>query len=280
MDIFVCPLTVVCMSQEHQLKQSVAEYWNDQPCGTQFSDKEKYTKEYFDEVEQHKYAIESSIFSFAQFSRFHGKKVLEVGVGAGSDFVQWVRSGAIATGIDLTQEGIEHVRHRLDVYGLKAEQLVVGDCENLPFADNSFDLVYSSGVIHHTPDTEKALREIIRVCKPGGTCKVMIYHRHSLEAFFFWVQKALLRGKPWKSFAWSLYHFMESPGTKAYTKKEVYRMLRGQPVQNVRVWTVLTYYDLLKRFNSLYRAFASFLAYILGGDRVGWFLNIEFTKKK
>ncbi len=267
------------MAQDTELKKSVADYWNEQPCGTQFSDKEKYSKEYFDEVERFKYSIESSIFAFAQFPRFHGKNVLEVGVGAGSDFIQWVRSGAHATGIDLTQEGIEHVRHRLDVYGLKAENLVVGDCENLPFADDTFDLVYSSGVIHHTPGTEKALCEIIRVCKPGGTCKVMIYHRHSLLAFFFWIRKALLAGKPWKSFAWCLYHFMESPGTKAYTKKEVHAMLRGQPVENVRVWSVLTYYDMLGRFNAVYRAAAAFLAWLLGGDRVGWFLNMEFEKK-
>ncbi len=263
---------------ESDLKQSVADYWNAQPCGTQFSDQSKYTREYFDEVEEFKYNIEAHIFSFAQFTRFYGKKVLEVGVGAGSDFVQWCRAGAHATGIDLTEEGINHVRRRLDVYGLHADQLVVADCERLPFEDNTFDLVYSSGVIHHTPDTPKAMREIIRVCKPGGTCKVMIYHRHSLLAFFFWVRKALLKGRPWKSFAWCLYHFMESPGTKAYTKKEVYEMLMSQPVHSVRVWPVLTYYDRLERFNVVYKWIAAILARMLGGDSVGWFLNIEFTK--
>ncbi len=267
------------MSETESLKQSVADYWNAQPCGTQFSDQSKYSKEYFDEVEAFKYSIEGHIFSFAQFTRFHGQKVLEVGVGAGSDFVQWVRAGAIATGIDLTQEGINHVQRRLDVYGLKAHELKVADCESLPFADNSFDLVYSSGVIHHTPDTPKAMREIIRVCKPGGRCKVMIYHRHSLLSFFFWVRKALLKGRPWKSFAWCLYHFMESPGTKAYTKAEAAQMISDQPVKDVHIWSVLTYYDKLGRFNKFFQFCAATLSRLLGGDNVGWFLNIEFVKK-
>ncbi len=267
------------MSETDNLKQSVADYWNSQPCGTQFSDQDKYSREYFDEVEDFKYSIEGHIFSFAQFTRFHGQKVLEVGVGAGSDFVQWCRAGAQATGIDLTQEGINHVQRRLDVYGLKAEELRVADCESLPFPDNSFDLVYSSGVIHHTPDTPRAMREIVRVCKPGGRCKVMIYHRHSLLAFFFWVRKALLKGRPWKSFAWCLYHFMESPGTKAYTKAEAFEMLAGQSVTDIKVWPVLTYYDRLGRFNKVYQLCASILARFLGGDNVGWFLNIEFVKR-
>jgi ubiquinone/menaquinone biosynthesis C-methylase UbiE len=270
-------LEIEDMTQE-TLKDEVKSYWNASPCGTQFSDQSKYSREYFDEVEEYKYSIEPHIFSFAQFTRFHGKKVLEVGVGAGSDFIQWARAGAIASGIDLTEEGINHVRRRLEVYGLKADQLVMGDCENLPFEDNSFDLVYSSGVIHHTPDTERALEEIIRVCKPGGTCKVMVYHRHSLLAFSFWVRKALLKGRPWKSFAWCLAHYMESPGTKAYTRREIRAMLRKRNIKNYRVWSVLTYYDKLGRFNKAFRAIAHALAVLLGYDNVGWFLNFEFQK--
>lgn len=103
------------------LKQGVAAYWNEGSCGTDAADSQKHSIEYFEEIEEHRYAVEPEIFSFAQFPRYHGKKVLEVGVGAGSDFLQWVRSGAKAYGIDLTQKAIDNVKHRLDHYGLKAE---------------------------------------------------------------------------------------------------------------------------------------------------------------
>lgn len=265
---------------EKELKQKVHDYWNEEACGTWASDKEKYTKEYFEDIENERYQTEPEIFSFAQFTRFYGKKLLEVGVGAGTDFIQWVRAGTDAYGIDLTEEAIAHVQNRLDLYGLKAKELRVSDCEALPYPDNYFDVVYSWGVIHHTPDTQKALEEIIRVCKPGGICKVMIYHRHSILAWLFWVRHALLKGKIWKSVGWVLYNFMESCGTKAFTKREVARMLEQYYVENIKIKPVLTYYDKLSRFNILFRSVAKALAWILGGDRVGWFLTIQFTKIK
>ena len=167
-------------ADKDNLKNDVREFWDEKPCGTHTSDKERYTKEYFEEIENKRYSMQPEIFSFAQFSRFKDKKLLEVGVGAGSDFLQWVRAGTKAYGIVLTDEAVQHVKHRLSLYGLEAEQIITADSENLPFEDDTFDIVYSWGVIHHTPDTEKAMKEIIRVCKSGGKCKVMIYHRKSL----------------------------------------------------------------------------------------------------
>ena len=128
----------------HKLKNKVHDYWNKEPCGTNVANSEKYTKEYFEEIEKYRYSLEPQIFSFAQFTRYHGKKILEVGVGAGSDFMQWVRAGAGAHGIDLTPEGIEHVKNRLELYGLKAEYLKVADAEAIPYPNDFFDLVYSS----------------------------------------------------------------------------------------------------------------------------------------
>ncbi len=266
-------------TDQSELKDQIHDFWNEVPCGTQFANSEIYTKQYYEDIEEHRFGILPSIFSFAQFTRHHGQKVLEVGVGAGTDFLQWARAGAQAYGIDLTEAGIEHVRHRLALYGFQAEELRVADCEDLPYPDNSFDVVYSYGVIHHTPNTEKALAEIVRVCKPGGKIKVMIYHRHSLLAWFFWFKHALLAGKPWKSLKWVLHYHMESIGTKAYTLKETHEMLNKLPVANASVSTELTYYDRLGRFNPLFRGIAKVAAALLGGDRVGWFLNIIATKK-
>ena len=267
------------MSSNETLKNEVKNFWNTTTCGTWASDEEKYSKKYYDDIEEDRYSISPEIFALAQFTRHRGEKVLEIGIGAGSDFTQWVRVGAKAYGIDLTPAAVEHVTKRLALYGLQAEDIRVDDCENLSFEDDYFDVVYSFGVIHHSPNTEKAISEIVRVLKPGGKAKLMIYHRHSLLVYFFWIKHSLLKFKL-KSFKWVLWHKMESLGTKAYTKKEVHKILSQYNLKDVKVHSNLTYYDKLERFNSKFMArVAKVAAWLLGGDRAGWFLNIEFTKK-
>lgn len=261
------------------LKSKVKDFWNDSACGTHLTDLEKYTIEYFDDIEKTRYEMQPEIPKFAEFNNFKGKSLLEVGVGAGTDFLQWVRGGALAHGIDLTEEAIDHVKHRLSLYGLEAKEFKVADCENLPFENGKFDLVYSWGVIHHTPNTPKAMHEIIRVLKSGGKAKIMIYHKNSVLAYLFWVKHALLKMRPNKSIDWVLANFMESPGTKAYTIDDVKTMLKSQPIKNLKIKPVLTYYDKLLRFNGLMQFIAKILAVVLGGDKAGWFLTIEFDKE-
>src|SRR5439155_1111046 len=194
-----------------------------QACGTGVTSASKFSRQYFDDIEEHRYRVEPDIFSFAQFTRYKGQRVLEVGVGAGTDFLQWVRAGAKAYGIDLTQEGVDHVKHRLSVYGLHAEEVRVGDAENLPYRDEYFDLVYSYGVIHHSPDTIKALEEIIRCTKIGGTIKFMVYNKHSCNAFYQYLRFALFKGKPLTSISEVMFRHQESVGTKVYTIPEMKR---------------------------------------------------------
>ncbi|HTG16518.1 MAG TPA: class I SAM-dependent methyltransferase [Blastocatellia bacterium] len=88
--------------------------------------------------------------------------------------------GALYTGVDLTEASVELVRTRFALEGLTAE-LRTADAENLPFADAGFDLVYSHGVLHHTPDTQRAINEVHRVLRPGGTAMVMLYHKNSFN---------------------------------------------------------------------------------------------------
>jgi ubiquinone/menaquinone biosynthesis C-methylase UbiE len=263
---------------KNALKQSMHDYWNKESCGTKFAMSDPFSIEYFNEIEEHRYRVEPEIHSFAQFTRFRGKKVLEVGVGAGTDFLQWVRSGALAHGIDLTEKGVEHVKRRLALYGLTAQDVKVGDAENIPYGDNEFDLVYSWGVIHHSPNTIRALEEIIRTTKPGGHIKIMIYNRHSLLVYYKWIYYALLKGKPWKSLHWVMFHHQESPGTKAYTLGEVRRILSKYPVRNTQVKATATSYDLLYNRPKLVRRIAYLLACILGMDKCGFYLTIEMDK--
>lgn len=262
-----------------ELKEQVREFWDNETCGTFLTEKEKFTKDYFEEIEKIRYEMQPEIHKFAEFEKAKDKKLLEVGVGAGTDFLQWVRAGAKAHGLDLTKQAIEHVEHRLALYGYKAEEFKVGDAENLPFNDNEFDIVYSWGVIHHTPDTPKAFREIVRVLKPGGKAKIMIYHRKSVLAYLFWVKHALLKGKISKSIADVLWEHMESIGTKAYTKKEAADILKDQPIKDLKIDSVLTFYDKLLRFSKPMQFAAKVMARLLGGDKAGWFMLIEFEKK-
>ena len=129
--------------ESEKLKGKVREFWNRQACDTHMAGAAKFTRDYFEQIESFRYRDQPCIHAFAQFTRYHGRKTLEVGVGAGTDFIQWLRAGAIASGIDLTQEAIDHVANRVSVYGLPgAETLQVGDAENLPFASETFDLGY------------------------------------------------------------------------------------------------------------------------------------------
>lgn len=262
-----------------KLKQRVYQYWNKASCGTEFIHEQKFSPAYFQAIEDFRYHVEPEIHAFAQFTLFNKKKILEVGVGAGTDFVQWVRAGAFAHGIDLTNEAIDNTRYRLTLADLTAQELRVADAEALPYADNSFDLVYSWGVIHHSPNTQTCLEEMIRVTNPGGTIKVMIYNRYSLFAFYRYISAALLRGKPFKKLGTVLYQHQESPGTKAYTFKEVRAMLATYPVTITQLKATVTQHDLLYYKKShLVRWIAYVAACILGWNRAGWFMTLEVKK--
>ena len=166
-------------------------------------------------------ALEPFIADFADFASTHVRSAsLEIGVGVGSDFIRFVRAGARATGVDLTQHSIELVRRRLELEGLDAD-LRKADAEHLPFPDASFDVVYSWGVLHHTPDSDRAIAEAQRVLRPGGRLCIMLYARHSWLAFALWSRHALLRGRPWRSLRDVIALHMESIGTRAYTRAEL-----------------------------------------------------------
>lgn len=253
------------------LKEKVHDFWNQQSCDTQAAQSEKFSKTYYEEIEQFRYYDQPFIHSFAQFTRYSGKKVLEVGFGAGTDFIQWLRAGARVSGIDLTEEALQNTMRRISAYDLpRPERLELSDAENLPFPDNSFDLGYSFGVLHHTPDTGKALRELVRVVSPGGELKVMLYNRHSVWALQLWVKHALLRGRPWRSFRWALANYMESAGTKGFTRKDLLDLFSSLPVHELRIRTEVTSADSLASsgfppLNWIYR-----ILLYLAGERRRW----------
>lgn len=192
--------TLMANLADHKLeeeKQRARTQWGSDPAGAVYGrDHEFGSREFFDEVERHRYQEYAPWMPEVMgFNEHAGEKLLEVGCGMGTDLLQFARGGAICTGVDLTPRSIEISRHRFELYDVPGTFLIA-DGERLPFPDNCFDIVYSNGVLHHTPDTGLAVQEIHRVLRPGGIAKVMLYYRHSLN---YWgeimLHRGLLRGQ-------------------------------------------------------------------------------------
>ncbi len=229
-------------------KQRVRAFWEATPCGTRGFEQPEASPEFFARLERERDAREPFISRFARFGEWRGRWVLEVGVGAATDFVRFARAGAVLTGVDLTQHAVDLARRRLVLEGFAAE-VHRADAEQLPFADGSFDFVYSWGVIHHTADPGLAAREIVRVLKPGGEACVMVYHLHSLVALQCWVWNGLLAARPWRSLREVVAAHIESAGTRAYTTAEAGALFDG--LDDVGVTPVVTPYD-VRLTRSLY----------------------------
>ena len=170
-------------------KTKIRNWWENHLPQYAYSSKEINTKAYFDEQEKKRYGIYYRYFpEILQWDRWKGKSVLEIGCGVGTDLLQFAKHGAIVTGIDLTQTAIQITKKRFDAYNLKGT-FIQADAENLPFEDNTFDFVYSLGVLHHTPDTERAIREAYRVLKPNGKILIHLYAKgwkhYLLRKFYF-----------------------------------------------------------------------------------------------
>jgi len=226
----------------NDLKQEVRDFWNEASCGERLlldaADKSGYREQM-----AKRYSLEPFIEGFAGFDYARDLDVLEIGVGLGADHQRFAEAGARLTGIDLTNRAVEHTKNRFDLLGLRSD-LRVGDAEALPFADESFDVVYSWGVLHHSPDTPRTIDEVWRVLRQGGTAKVMIYHKHALVGYMLWLRYALLAGKPWRTLDDIYASHLESPGTKAYTVNEARRLCRR--FSEVGITIVLTHGDLLE----------------------------------
>jgi len=166
--------------------------WNANPCGADVAeDLERGSPAFFRSVEEHRYGVYAPWLKEAVgFPSFAGCRLLEIGPGLGTDHAQFARAGARTYAIDLTKTHLELTRRRFALEQLET-RLARADAESLPFADASFDAVYSFGVLHHTPDTAKAVEEARRVLKPGGVAVISLYHRHSA---FHWVALVLCRG--------------------------------------------------------------------------------------
>jgi ubiquinone/menaquinone biosynthesis C-methylase UbiE len=173
-------------------KGRARDQWGQDPCGAVHGQEHEFgSREFFDEVERHRYTDYAPWMPEVMgFGQFRGARLLEIGCGMGTDLLQFSRGGARCTGLDLTPRSIQITQHRFKLHKLPGD-FVLADAEHLPFDNESFDVVYSNGVLHHTPDTAGAIFEVHRVLSKGGVAKVMLYHRHSLN---YWGDIILRRG--------------------------------------------------------------------------------------
>ena len=162
----------------------VKNFWDQRPCNVRHSDHPTGTREYFDQVEHRKIMAEPHILNFSEFSRWRGQSVLEIGCGIGTMAVNFVRMGANYTGVELSDTSLDLARKRFEVYGLSG-QFYQGNAEDLDqfLPRKQYDLVYSWGVIHHTPYPEKILKQVNQYLAPGGVIKIMVYATNSWKNY-------------------------------------------------------------------------------------------------
>lgn len=235
---------------KESINHLVKKYWEDQPCGSEtpiYGDTSLHTKDWFEIMENYRYEIEPFIHSVAQFTRHKDKRVLEIGVGAGTDHLQWARAGVDLYGVDLTDAGIDITSRRLAMYGLESNLKQV-DAETLPYEDNSFDIVYSWGVIHHSNNPEAIINEIKRVLKPGGNFIGMFYNRNSIACIVAWIKFALFKGKPWRTINYVMYNYNESIGTKVYSNTELINLFRDFKHIKIEPFVTISDYIYIPKF--------------------------------
>jgi len=205
--------------------QSVRDYWNRRPCNIRHSTAEIGTKEYFDQVEARKYLVEPHIPAFAGFANWKGKKVLEIGCGIGTDTINFARAGAEVTAVDLSSKSLKLAAKRAEVFGFSDRiNFYEANAEKLSeyIPAQKYDLVYSFGVIHHSPHPEKIIGQIRDYfIHPGSTLKLMVYYRYSWKVFWMLIQE---KGQFWKLDKIIARHSEAQTGcpvTYSYTRKTI-----------------------------------------------------------
>jgi ubiquinone/menaquinone biosynthesis C-methylase UbiE len=159
---------------ENQALKEIEIFWEKHLCGSHFVANEKFTPEFFQNYHNYRYNKEHHLLKIVPWESAEGKDVLEIGLGIGADSIKWAMYAKSFTGIDLTLESVKATREHLQLMGM-AGVIMQGNAEQLSFLDESFDIVYSHGVLHHTSDIDKAFSEIYRVLRPGGQFIIMLY---------------------------------------------------------------------------------------------------------
>ena len=168
----------------------VRTYWDGRPCNIRHSPKPVGTREYFDEVEARKYLVEPHIPAFAEFERWQGKRVLEIGSGIGTDTINFARAGAGVTAVDLSEKSLDVARRRAEVFGVSDRiSFIHSNAEHLTAGAPGYDLIYSFGVLHHTPHPKQAVIQTEYFARKGTEFRFMVYNRDSWKVLGIWLSR-------------------------------------------------------------------------------------------
>jgi SAM-dependent methyltransferase len=202
--------------------EEVKKFWNDRPCNVRHSNKEIGTKEYFDEVERKKFKAEPHILNFTNFSKWQGKKVLEIGCGLATVGINFAAVGADYTGVELSESSLEIAQRRFDLYD-QPGRFYSGNAEQLSsfVPVKTYDLIYSFGVIHHSPHPEKIISEIKKYMNENSVLKIMLYAKDSWKNYM--IESGL--DQPEAQYG--------CPIAKTYTKQDVVELLEGYEVLSI-----------------------------------------------
>ena len=176
----------------------VRSFWDDRPCNIRHSPEPVGSRRYFEQVTERKYLVEPHIPRFAQFDRWRGKRVLEIGCGIGTDTMEFAQAGAEVTAVDLSRQSLDVARQRAEVFGVQ-DRVTFYEANAESLSDvvppGAYDLIYSFGVIHHTPSPEAVIKQVREhFVGPGSELKVMVYHRWAYKVFAILLAQAAREG--------------------------------------------------------------------------------------
>ena len=225
-------------------KDQVQDQWNDDACGSHYVEKaQEGTLDWYLEAERYRYEVYAPWMKRTmEFAGHRSKKVIEIGGGMGTDLAQFAQNGAIVTDFDLSAGHLEHAKRNFRLRGLKGK-FVHGDGEDIPFPDDTFDVVYSNGVIHHTPDTIGVVRNMIRILKPGGKAIIMVYAENS---WHYWREQVVRLGIEQghlasRSMGWIMSGSVEKstkgqrPLVKVYTRQRIRALFEAAGFERISI---------------------------------------------
>jgi SAM-dependent methyltransferase len=252
-------------SQNH-----VRDYWNDRIHDLEITRHPVGSPGFFADLDQYHFEKLHHLLRLVPFDEYRGRRVLEVGCGAGTDLVRFARGGARVTGVDAAPSAIALARQNFSQQGLDAD-LQVADGEALPFANGTFDLVFAHGTIQYAADDRRVVAECQRVLAPGGQAIFQVYNRVSWLNVLSKVMKVGLEHE-------------DAPVLRKYSAAEFRRLLADGGFRDVRLvferfpvrsrlhggWKGAVYNNLfVGTFNALPRALV---------HRLGWHL-LAFCRK-
>jgi len=225
---------------DHVRIEQVRDFWDGRPCNIRHSTKPVSTREYFEEVESRKYFVEPHIARFADFNRWEGKKVLEIGCGIGTDTINFARCGAWVTAVDLSEKSLQIARQRAAIYGLK-DRIRFYHCNAEELSKvvpaEPYDLIYSFGVIHHTPNPEHVIEQMASYTHPGSTVKIMVYHLYSWKVL--WILLTYGKGRLWRIADLVAQHSEAETGcpvTISFSKSKARKLLERHGFRVTETW--------------------------------------------